>query len=65
MASVERANNVLESGSIIMFPEGTRSLVGEVGKFKRGAFLLAKLSKKKIIPISVAGVELITPAIKS
>jgi hypothetical protein len=27
--------------------------------------LLAKLSKKKIIPISVAGVELITPAIKS
>jgi 1-acyl-sn-glycerol-3-phosphate acyltransferase len=65
MASVEKANNILKNASVIMFPEGTRSYTGETGKFKRGAFLLATMSNKKIVPISIAGVELITPSTKS
>jgi len=61
MQSVEQASNTLLNASVIMFPEGTRNYTGEVAKFKRGAFLLAQISKKKIVPISISGVEKITP----
>ena len=65
MSSVEHANKSLSEASVIMFPEGTRNYTGVVGKFKRGAFLLAQMSKKHIVPISIQGVEKISPPKKS
>ena len=60
--NMEYANTVLQSmGSVIVFPEGTRSKTGDIAKFKRGAFMLAMMSNKKIIPISISGIEKITP----
>ena len=60
--SIEYANNILKkTGSVVIFPEGTRSRTGEIGTFKRGAFMLATLSNKKIVPICISGVENITP----
>lgn len=60
---IERAVETLDrNGSVIIFPEGTRSRTGKIANFKRGAFILSLQSKKQIVPISIAGVENITPA---
>ena len=41
--------------SLIIFPEGTRSPDGEVGRFKAGSFLLALEAGLTIVPLSVSG----------
>ena len=41
--------------SLIIFPEGTRSPDGEVGRFKAGSFLLALQAGLTIVPLSVSG----------
>lgn len=41
--------------SLIVFPEGTRSRDGHMGKFKGGSLLLAMQAGLPIVPISVAG----------
>ena len=46
---------VSEHHSLIVFPEGTRSVTGEVGRFKKGPFLVAMESQLPIVPLSVAG----------
>lgn len=62
MSSIdEAAKAIVNTGSVILFPEGSRSETGEVGTFKRGAFLLASKTKKKIIPIAICGSEKIMP----
>ena len=49
MAALVRA-----ARSLIVFPEGTRSADGRVGRFKGGIFLLAIDSSLPVLPISVA-----------
>ena len=44
-----------QGASLIIFPEGTRSRDGKVGRFKGGVFLLAIESQLPIVPISVSG----------
>jgi 1-acyl-sn-glycerol-3-phosphate acyltransferase len=46
---------VSESHSLIVFPEGTRSVDGRVGRFKKGSFLVAIDAGLPIVPISVSG----------
>ena len=46
---------VAEHGSLIVFPEGTRSRDGKVGRFKGGVFLLAIEHGLPVIPVSVNG----------
>lgn len=41
--------------SIAMFPEGTRSKSGEIGRFKQGAFALAKEAGVEILPVVLHG----------
>jgi 1-acyl-sn-glycerol-3-phosphate acyltransferase len=41
--------------SLIVFPEGTRSADGQVGRFKGGSFLLAVQAGLPLVPISVSG----------
>jgi 1-acyl-sn-glycerol-3-phosphate acyltransferase len=41
--------------SLIIFPEGTRSIDGRVGRFKAGSFLLALEAGLTIVPLSVSG----------
>lgn len=45
----------------IVFPEGTRSKDGNLGTFKRGAFMLASRSGKPIVPIAIVGSADILP----
>ena len=46
---------VAEDASLIVFPEGTRSRDGRVGRFKRGVFLLAIQQGVPIVPVTVSG----------
>jgi 1-acyl-sn-glycerol-3-phosphate acyltransferase len=46
---------VSEAHSLIVFPEGTRSLDGRVGRFKKGSFLVAMDAGLPIVPVSVSG----------
>jgi 1-acyl-sn-glycerol-3-phosphate acyltransferase len=41
--------------SLIIFPEGTRSQDGRVGRFRGGSFLLALEAGLTIVPISISG----------
>ncbi len=41
--------------SVSIFPEGTRSKTGEIGRFKSGGFRLAREAKVEILPVVVDG----------
>jgi 1-acyl-sn-glycerol-3-phosphate acyltransferase len=46
---------VSEQHSLIVFPEGTRSVDGTVGRFKKGPFVVAIDAALPVVPVSVAG----------
>jgi len=50
------------STSIIFFPEGTRSKIGKMLPFKRGAFVMAKDLALPVLPISVVNSDQILPS---
>ena len=43
-----------ESSSLIVFPEGTRSRDGRVGRFKKGSFLVAMDAGLPVVPVSIS-----------
>jgi 1-acyl-sn-glycerol-3-phosphate acyltransferase len=49
------ARLVGERHSLIVFPEGTRSMDGTVARFKGGSFVLALEAGVPIVPISISG----------
>jgi 1-acyl-sn-glycerol-3-phosphate acyltransferase len=51
----EGVENIRKGYSMIIFPEGTRSLNSEMGEFKKGSMKLALKSKVPIVPITVDG----------
>lgn len=53
---VQLMKKALEQGnSLIVYPEGTRSLTGEIGRFRPGiAHLIKEIPKIKIIPVFLA-----------
>ncbi len=56
MNSLITAENAIKVGtSILIAPEGTRTTSGDLGKFKKGPFHLAKNSRATIIPIGLIG----------
>ncbi len=56
MRSIEAGSASLRAGSsFLIFPEGTRSTSGELGKFKNGAFRLAIETGCPILPVAVHG----------
>ena len=62
MASFKKAGEDLENGkSIVVFPEGERTLNGEIGEFKRLPFLFAKETQKDIVPIGISGLYDVLP----
>jgi 1-acyl-sn-glycerol-3-phosphate acyltransferase len=59
-AILERWKQLLSAGlSLIIFPEGTRSTDGSIGRFKAGSFLLAMQAELPIVPISISGTRLV------
>ncbi len=59
---LERSYNCLKNGiSIMMFPEGTRSLDNTIGFYKRGAFQLALQADVPVLPVIIDGTGGILP----
>ena len=53
----ELAQYLDSGGNLFLFPEGTRSLDGEVGTFRRGAFVLAKATGRPLALLRISGSE--------
>lgn len=55
-ASMAATEKTLRRGmSMIIFPEGTRTANGQMGRFKKGAFLLAQELHIPLLPITING----------
>jgi 1-acyl-sn-glycerol-3-phosphate acyltransferase len=52
---------VSEAHSLIVFPEGTRSADGRVGRFKKGSFLVAVDAGLPVVPVSISGSRHVMP----
>ncbi len=60
--SLKNAANIIKNGtSVLIFPEGTRSLDGSIGSFKNGGFILAVDSGVSIVPVIIHGTWPIMP----
>ncbi|MCJ8341970.1 MAG: 1-acyl-sn-glycerol-3-phosphate acyltransferase [Cetobacterium sp.] len=54
--SIKKAVEITKAGyPTVIFPEGERTLTGEMGEFKKGSFKLATETKGVIVPISLVG----------
>ena len=54
--SIDKLKTLVKEGySILIYPEGTRSLDGEILRFHKGAFLLAEQLNLDILPILIHG----------
>lgn len=49
------ARLVAAGHSLIVFPEGTRSMDGVVGRFKGGSFVIALQSSLPVVPLTISG----------
>jgi 1-acyl-sn-glycerol-3-phosphate acyltransferase len=57
---LQRWRQLLDEGlSLIIFPEGTRSDDGSIGRFKAGSFLLAMQARLPIVPVSISGTRFV------
>lgn len=62
MHTMRQAMNTVKSGlSLIIFPEGTRSNDGHLGRFKKGAFTIAAMLKVPVVPITIEGAYQVNP----
>ena len=56
LQSVELVKKELVDGiSTVIFPEGTRTKTGEMGRFKQGAFKIAMDLNLPVVPLSLTG----------
>ena len=54
--SINEARHTLKDGmSLVVFPEGTRTYTGKVGRFKKGAFLIADQLQLPVVPLTISG----------
>ena len=60
--NVERLQKLVNRGySVVVFPEGTRSVTGEIIRFHKGAFQLAQALNIDILPVFIHGVHDVMP----
>ncbi|MBT8351297.1 MAG: 1-acyl-sn-glycerol-3-phosphate acyltransferase [Deltaproteobacteria bacterium] len=60
--SLKKAADTIRNGvSVLIFPEGTRSLDGKIRDFKKGGFVLSVDSGVSIIPVIIHGTWSIMP----
>ena len=47
--------------SLVLFPEGTRSVDGRLGEFKQGSFTIALDAGVRVLPVAISGTRLCLP----
>ncbi len=57
----QAADHVRRGAAVLVFPEGTRATSDAVGRFKTGAFRLAKTAEAAILPVGIAGTRKVLP----
>lgn len=61
-ATIEQACHTITDGvSLAVFPEGHRTLDGNIGKFKRGAFNIADKLQLPVLPVTIKGTFQVMP----
>jgi 1-acyl-sn-glycerol-3-phosphate acyltransferase len=55
------ADHLKAGAAILIFPEGTRATSDAIGRFKTGAFRLAKLGEVAILPVGISGTRQVLP----
>ncbi len=60
--AITAAARSLKSGNcFLIFPEGTRTKTGELGEFKKGAFVVAIDAQSRIVPVALSGIRELLP----
>lgn len=60
--SIVSARHTLKDGiSLVVFPEGTRTATGKVGRFKKGAFFIADQLQLPVVPLTIEGSYQVLP----
>ncbi len=57
----EAASRIASGTSVVIFPEGTRSPDGRLGKFKSGGMALAIKAGVPVVPVAVKGTHAVLP----
>jgi 1-acyl-sn-glycerol-3-phosphate acyltransferase len=61
-ATHDRARSILQGGtSVVVFPEGSRTMDGQMHRFKRGAFQLADELQLPLLPVTINGSFTVLP----
>ncbi len=64
-ATYDEARAVLRDGmSLVVFPEGARTFTGHMGKFRRGAFMLADELQLPVCPLTINGSFQVMPRMR-
>jgi 1-acyl-sn-glycerol-3-phosphate acyltransferase len=62
LGALRKSMELLKEGkSVAVFPEGTRSLDGNIGPFAKGSLRIGMMTKKPIVPVVLTGNENIMP----
>jgi 1-acyl-sn-glycerol-3-phosphate acyltransferase len=60
--SFAAASGLLDAGwNVLIFPEGTRSMTGQVAPFRPGAGLLAVHTGRQVLPVRIVGIAEVLP----
>ena len=56
METLKKCRDMLgDGGSVLFFPEGTRSVTGKMAPFKKGAFSVAAKENVPVVPVTIVG----------
>jgi len=61
LKAINRSTRALRDGTMILFPEGTRSRDGSIGKGRPGAGLALLESGATVIPVTITGMDAVLP----
>ena len=60
--SIAAAEGLLAAGwHLVMFPEGTRTMTGDINPFQPGIGLLARHTGRQVLPIRIVGIRQVLP----
>lgn len=60
--SIAAAEGLLAAGwHLVMFPEGTRTMTGEINPFQPGIGLLARHTGRQVLPVRIVGIREVLP----